>query len=35
MEGLKELDKRGIPNRGLSAMPEQVRQMFENMKESA
>jgi hypothetical protein len=35
MEGLKELDKRGISNRGLSAMPEQVRQMFENMKESA
>jgi len=35
MEGLKELDKRGINNRGLSAMPEQVRQMFENMKESA
>jgi Holliday junction resolvasome RuvABC ATP-dependent DNA helicase subunit len=27
--GLAELDKRGIPNRGLNAMPEQVRQMFE------
>lgn len=27
--GLDELDKRGIPNRGLNAMPEQVRQIFE------
>jgi Holliday junction resolvasome RuvABC ATP-dependent DNA helicase subunit len=27
--GLAELDKRGIPNRGLEAMPEQVRQVFE------
>jgi hypothetical protein len=27
--GLAELDKRGISNRGLNAMPEQVRQMFE------
>lgn len=27
--GLDELDKRGIPNRGLDAMPEQVRQIFD------
>ena len=27
--GLEELDKRGIPNRGLDAMPDQVRQVFE------
>lgn len=27
--GLEELDKRGIPNRGLDAMPEQVRQVFD------
>lgn len=27
--GLKELDKRGISNRGLDAMPEQVRQVFD------
>lgn len=27
--GLEELDKRSIPNRGLDAMPEQVRRIFE------
>lgn len=27
--GLDELDKRNIPNRGLDAMPEQVRQVFD------
>lgn len=27
--GLDELDKRGIPNRGFDAMPEQVRQVFD------
>lgn len=29
--GLDELCKRGIPNRGLDAMPEQVRQVFESL----
>jgi Holliday junction resolvasome RuvABC ATP-dependent DNA helicase subunit len=29
LEGLAELGKRGIPNRGLDAMPKQVRQMYE------
>lgn len=27
--GLNELDKRNIPNRGLDAMPEQIRQVFD------
>lgn len=29
LEGLAELDKRGLPNRGLEAMPKQIRQMYE------
>jgi len=29
LEGLAELGKRGLPNRGLDAMPKQVRQMYE------
>lgn len=31
--GLDELNKRSIPNRGFSAMPEQVRQMYECVSE--
>lgn len=27
--GLQELDRRGIPNRGLDAVPDQIRQIFE------
>jgi Holliday junction resolvasome RuvABC ATP-dependent DNA helicase subunit len=29
MAGLKELDKRGLPNRGIDAIPEQIRQIFD------
>ena len=29
MAGLQELDKRSVPNRGLDAIPEQVRQIFD------
>jgi Holliday junction resolvasome RuvABC ATP-dependent DNA helicase subunit len=29
LEGLAELGKRGLPNRGLDAMPKQVRQIYE------
>lgn len=32
LAGLSELDKRGIPHRGLMAMPEQVRQIYESRK---
>jgi Holliday junction resolvasome RuvABC ATP-dependent DNA helicase subunit len=30
LAGLAELDKRGVPNRGLKAMPEQVREIYES-----
>lgn len=33
MAGLAELDRRGIPHRGLNAMPEQVRQVYEEQLE--
>lgn len=29
LEGIAELDKRGLPHRGLDAMPSQIRQMYE------
>lgn len=30
-EGLKELEKRGLPNRGLDAMPRQIRSAYESV----
>jgi len=30
LAGLAELDRRGIPNRGLKAMPEQIREIYES-----
>jgi Holliday junction resolvasome RuvABC ATP-dependent DNA helicase subunit len=30
LEGIAELGKRGLPNRGIEAMPKQIRQMYEN-----
>jgi Holliday junction resolvasome RuvABC ATP-dependent DNA helicase subunit len=32
--GLAELDKRGIPNLGLKALPEQARELFENLEQN-
>jgi len=29
LEGISELDKRGLPHRGLDAMPRQIREMYE------
>jgi len=31
LEGIAELEKRGLPNRGLDAMPKQIRQMYDSL----
>lgn len=33
LEGISELEKRGLPHRGLDAMPRQIRQMYERASE--